>query len=481
MGGVVVFIVIIALLAARRRGNRAIWVDRLVGLTFLRLLLLIFIPTFLLPGGSVGVVLFVLVAVVLFFPSLALKYIVVPLGWPRFAYWAARCSWPMPVLREYGAGAAVYGALALARRSPAPQSIDWLADKIEQSQMQRGAALVAAGLLAALRGDRRQARSLLLIADTLHRRFISNGVRVIARDWLVADAARIGDWPEVIRLGRRGYDDSRRWSYAVARIGERLSSDPGAAAAWRLWLCWVMAPRRWATWPLLRRALQVPRVTKPAEVVPLVAATLPEALAHLARVLGNPFTCDGASLAAATSAVDAALDDPATLALADQRLRGLGTNADAAAVIPGLRTRLVDSLVPLIEQNPRLARAENRGSILDQAVERVRLRLFRDLEAQCKDYDARRHQQSYTKPLVEWETWALLRNAADRLLQLAPDSENALFRAMYVPVCNFAVHQHNSYRRLPLAHDMYAWLHRHARNDPEATRLLLGNMKASDG
>jgi hypothetical protein len=242
-----------------------------------------------------------------------------------------------------------------------------------------------------------------------------------------------------------------------------------------------MAPRRWATRPLLRRALAVPRVTKPMQVEPFAAATLPEALAHLARMLGSPFAGDGASLAAATSAVDAALDDPATLALADQRLRALGTNVDAAVVIHGLRTRLTDSLVPLLEQSPRLARAENRGGILDQAVERVRLRLFRDVEAQCKDYDARRNRDSYVKPLSEWETWAVLRDAADRLLHLAPDSENALFRAMYVSVCNFAVYQHNSYRRLPLAYDMYAWLHRHARNDPEATRLLLGNMKASEG
>jgi hypothetical protein len=482
MGGVVLIIVIIVFLASRRQGHSSPRVNRIFVVSFWKLLPLAVLFGFAVATGPVGLVWLVPAAILFLLPSLILKNVVVPLGWPRFAYWAARCCYPMAVVNEYSAGAAVYGALALARTAPTPQSIDWLTDQIEQSQVQHGAAVAASGLLAALRGDRRQARSLLLVADALHREAIPAGARVIARDWLVADAARIGNWPEIIRLDRVGSRPATRWSYVLARIGERLSGDPRGCYDWQLLVYWTVAPHRRATWPLLRRALAVRRVTKPAGIEPPAAApSLPQALGHLARELDHAFARDGASFAAAVRAVDAALDDPATPALADQRLRALGTNGEAAAVISGLRMRLVDSLVPVIEESPRLARAEDRGSILDQAVERVRLRLFRDVEAQCKDYDARRNQQGYTKPLVEWETWAVLRDAGDRLLQLAPDSEIALFRAMYVSVCNFAVYQHNTYRRLPLAHDMYAWLHRHARSDPEATRLLLGNMKASEG
>jgi hypothetical protein len=481
MGSVVVIIVIIAFLAARRSGGGvATWVNTLFWVSFCKFMLLALLLGFAIALGPMALVALVPVAILLFMPSLVLRRIIVPLGWPRFAYWVARCSWPMAMVTEHSAGASVYGALALARGSPLPQSIEWLQVKIDESKVQRGAALVAAGLLAALRGDRQQARSLLLMADMLHRKFIPSGVRVIARDWLVADAARIGNWPDVIRLGLHGHDDTLRWSHALARIGARLIRDPQAWPNWALWLCWAMAPRRRATLPLLRRALLVPRATKAAKVEPAAAATLPDALADLARVLDNAFAHDGISFAAAVGAVDAALDDPVAQALADRRLRALGTNADAAAVISGLRTRLVDSLVPLIEESPRLARGGNRSGILDQAVERVRHRLFRDVEAQCKDYDARRNRDSYVKPSAEWETWARLRNCADRLLELAPDSELALFRATYVPVCNFAVYQHNTYRRLPLAHDMYSWLHRHAHSDPEAIRLLVGNMKASE-
>jgi len=481
MGGVVLIIVIIVFLASRKSGGGSTFVNAVFWVSFCKIALLAILLGFAIAAGPVALGLFAPVAVLVFLPSLVLKHVIVPLRWPRFAYWVARCLFPLAVVSEHSAGAAVYGALALARRSPLPQSIDWLQNKIDQSKAQRGAALVATGLLAGLRGDRRRTRSLLQVADALHHRAIPAGVRVIARDWLVADAARIGNWPEIIRLDRRGSRPATRWSYALARIGERLSDDPHGCANWQLWVYWAVAPRRRAMLPLLRRALQVPRVTKPGQVEPPAAAALPDALGQLACVLDHAFAYDGTSFAAAVSAVDAALDEPAAHALADRRLRALGTNADAAAVISGLRARLVDSFVPLIEESPCLARAENRSSILDQAVERVRLRLFRDVEAQCKDYDARRNRQGFTTVLAEWETWAVLRDAADRLLQLAPDSENALFRAMYVPVCNFAVYQHNTYRRLPLANEMYSWLHRHARNDPEAIRLLLGNMKASEG
>src|SRR5262249_57802436 len=114
---------------------------------------------------------------------------------------------------------------------------DWLAHRVNLAQAPRGAGVVAAGLLAALRGDRRQAGALLRIADTAPQKFIPVSVRTIARDWLVADAARTGDWREVVRLGRRGRG-SLRWSSALAGFGERLIGDPQAGRDWLLWLSW---------------------------------------------------------------------------------------------------------------------------------------------------------------------------------------------------------------------------------------------------
>jgi len=167
--------------------------------------------------------------ILLLAPNFVLKQIVVPLGWPRFAYWVARACGPAQSMHEAGVGAAFYGALALMRQPRSTQAINWLAARANKTPAARGAGAVTAGLLAALRGDRHRARCLFLIADALPPKLVAASVRVVARDWLVADAARLGDWHEVIRLGRRGRA-SLRWSYLLARIGERPERPPRLAA-----------------------------------------------------------------------------------------------------------------------------------------------------------------------------------------------------------------------------------------------------------
>jgi hypothetical protein len=500
MGGVGLLIFIILFFALRRGGASSLpkvfW-----QVAFWKFLMFVAVLPLIAMTGLVGVAVLVLEIILLLAPALVLRWIVVPLGVPRVAYWGATYCWPFEVIHESSAGAAFYGALALTRRPSSTQAIDWLEESVNRAQPVRGAGVVAAGLLAALRGDRHRARCLFLVADGLHRKLIPKRVRAIARDWLVVDAARIGNWHGVIRLGRRGYDDSLRWSYAIARIGERLSGDPRGCWAWRLWLCWLVAPRRLATFALLRRALAVPRAPKQAAAEPAVAADLPEALARLASLLENRYAHDGRSFAASVCAVDAALDGPATRTLVGQRLLALGAcsekvesgslqdmrppedateRPDVDALMSGVRARLADLLVPLIEESPMLTSGEVRGPILDQAVERVRLRLFRDIEAQCKDYNDRLKGETSLPTVAEWETWALMRDAANRVLELDPESEIALFHAMYVPVCNFAVFQHNKCMRRTLAHEIYSWLHRHSQSDPSAAQLLLGNVRASE-
>jgi hypothetical protein len=477
MAGVAVLFIVIWILASRRRGSSIsltprfwVWAGKYA--------LLVVLPIIFGAAGIVGWALLVPVFILLFAPTFVLELIVVPLGLPRVAYWIARCCVPLGLGKEAGAGGALYGARALARRPSCPQTIGWLEQKAIHARSLRGAGVVAAGLLAALHGDRHRARSLFLVADTLPRTFIPSKARAVARDWLVADAARIGNWREVIRLGRRG-KDSLRWSYAVARIAERLAGDPRCCDGRLLWLCSMAAPRRRFTLPLLRRALAVPSTPKQTAAEQSVAGDLPDALADLARLLENRFAHDGRSLARSVSAVDAALDCSATRAGIQQRLLALGAQPDADAVLAGFRTRLAGLLAPLIEEAPNFAGGKDRAPTLDRAIEQVRARLFRDIAAQCKDYDDRRQRESSLDTLAEWRAWAATRESADRLLELAPDSENALFQAMYVPVCNFAVFQHNVFSRTPLAHEIYSWLHRHARSNPSASQHLLKNMRAS--
>jgi len=418
--------------------------------------------------------------VFLFAPAPFFKAIVVPLGMPRFAYWATRCCGPVELMKDAGAGAALYGALALARRGASPKTLDWLAQRAKRARSVKGAGVATGGLLAALRGEHERARALFLLADTLPAKLISGSVRVVARDWLVADAAQYGNWREVVRLGRRG-QQGFRWSNAVAQMGRRLLGDPDSPHDWLLWLCWLVAPRRRATWPLLRRALAVKPRRLPVAPEPAVTQELPEALAAFAQGLAGRFAQDSGSLVRAVGAVEGALARPSTRALIERRLPALGARGDADAIIDGFRRRVIDLVDPLIEEQPQLAGDDDRGSLLDEAVGRIRSRLFREIGAQCKDCNERQQQQISLEALTEWEIWAAMRDAADRLLALSPGSEHALFHTMYVPMCNYAVFQHNICKRIALAHDIFAWLRRHSESDVSACELLSKNMKAGQG
>jgi hypothetical protein len=486
LGGLILLLIFIV---ASLRSDGSTWLPRLFWVSFWKFALLGFVllPAAILSsgfdGGYVGSALLLFAAVLLFAPAFVVTRIAVPLGWPRVAYWTARSCWTMEVIKEYGAGAALYGALALARKPSGAPAIDWLEQKITRSQTMRGAGVATAGLLAALRSNRERARSLLLIADASDRPFISRRARAAARDWLVADAAQIGNWREVVRLSRHKLV-TLRWSYAVARMAERLLGEPGAWRDWQLWLCWIVAPRRRATLALLLRALAIVRVPKqsaePSAVEQPPAKTLPDALAQLVRVLAGGLAQDGSALVRSLAQVDAALDSAGTRSLVRERFLGLGVDKhDNEAVTAAVRQRLADLIAPLVEEAPRLVACCSEAPILGAAIEQVRLRWFRDVEAQCRDYHSRYERESSLDAVGEWATWATTRGTAERLLALAPGSEQALFQAMYVPVCNFAVFQHNTCKRVVLAHEIYTWLHRHAGSDAAASKLLAGNMKAS--
>jgi hypothetical protein len=420
-----------------------------------------------------GEVIRAVLLVLILAPTTILRWILVPLRMPRVAYWTVRICWPLGLVKEVRAGAVMFGALALARKGVADEAVTWLEQRLRRAEPMKGAAVVAAGLLAALRKDDDLARCLFAMADRMDRRLISRSVRAIARDWLVVDAARVGNWQRVIRLGRSG-SSWLRWSYSMARIAERLTGNPRAWRSWQLWPCFLLASRRRVTYPLFRRALAVPvRRSSQPEAAPIVAE-LPLALGGLARALEG--ASDGEALARSINAVDCQLDSMRDKI--EGRLNALGSRADAGAILSAFRQRLIDLVTPLIEEDPYLAREAQPGTIMEQAVWQVRRRLFGDVEARCKDYRERTQERSALDQLAEWETWAKLHSSADQLLELDPDVENTLFQTVFAPVCNFAAFQHNTRKRIALAHDMFVWLLRHARNDPQARQLLARNVQA---
>lgn len=422
-------------------------------------------------SAIVHVVLFVLI----WAPTLLLRWIVVPLRMPRTAYWMVRICFPLGLIKEIEAGAVVYGALALIRTSPSGKAIGWLERRLRNAETIQGAGVVAAGLLAVLRKDIDRARGLFTTADRMHARLIPQSMRTIARDWLVVDAARAGNWHRVIRLGLSG-TNRLRWSYTMARIAERLTGAPQARPNWRLWLGFLLAPRRRLTYPLFRRALAVPRHRSVQPDTPGSITGLPLALGGLARALESANAHDGELLARSIDAVDRELDSMRPTI--EQRLGMLGGRGDTGSVLSQFRQGLIDLAIPLIEDDPSLARAAQLGSILEQAAWQVRRRLLGDIESQCRDYRERTAAEDSLDLIAEWETWAKMSSSANRLLELDSAAENVLFQMVYAPVCNFAVYQHNGRKRIALAHDMFVWLLQYANNAPDARQLLAKNVQA---
>jgi hypothetical protein len=419
-------------------------------------------------------VLHVVAFVLIWAPTPLLRWIVVPLRMPRSAYWTVRICFPLGLIKEIEAGAVVYGALALARKKSSDETISWLERKLRNAETIQGAGVVAAGLLAALRKDIGRARGLLATADRMHWRLIPGSIRAIARDWLIVDAARVGNWHRVIRLGMSS--DRLRWSYNMARIAERLTGAPQARPNWLLWQCFLSAPRRRLTYPLFRRALAVPRRRSEPLDAPASATGLPLALGELARALEGANAHDGELLDRSIDAVDRELDS--VHPMIEQRLGMLGGRGDPSSVRSLFRHRLIDLAIPLIEDDPYLARTAQQDSIMEQAAWQVRRRLMGDIESQCRDYRERTAGEDSLDLVAEWETWARLNSSADRLLELDSAAENVLFQMVYAPVCNFAVYQHNGRKRIALAHDMFVWLLRYAHDTPEARQLLAKNVQA---
>jgi hypothetical protein len=420
-----------------------------------------------------GEVIRVVLLVLIWAPTTILRWTVVPLRMPRLAYWIVMVCWPLSVVKELRAGGVIFGALSLARTGASDEAIRWLEQRLRGAEPMQGAAVVAAGLLAALRKNDDLARRLFAVADRMDKRLISRSVRAIARDWLVVDAARVGNWQRVIRLGRGG-SSWLRWSYSMARIAERLTGDPRAWRSWQLWPCFLLAPRRRATYPLFRRALAVPVCRSAQPDATPSAAELPLALGALARAIDG--ASDGEALTRSIDAVARQLDSLRDTI--EQRLKALGGRSDAGTILSALRQRLIDLVTPLIEEDPYLAREAQRGSIMEQAVWQVRRRLFGDVEARCKDYRERTQERSALDLVAEWEAWAMLHGSADQLLELDPNVESLLFQTVFAPVCNFAAFQHNGRKRIALAHDMFIWLLRHARSDAQARELLAKNVQA---
>ncbi len=410
-------------------------------------------------------------------PTLLVGPLLLRLRRPQLAYWTMRCCMPLRYAGNQHAGAVLYATLSGTRMRDPADACTWLAGCLRRKPVDGVIGQTILGTLAAMQGDRVTAQCLFDSIDARPSRPRRSIVRITARDWLVMDATRRGDWAAAMHFADRGRSVSR-WSVAVAAMAQAIAGLP--CPKWRLWLLWLIAPRRLRLRPLLQRALTAGR--RPSEADPAPPCDLPAALVlladRLARIARHSGEVGSAEFLAAVHWVTIRLEGTDVAMQLGQRLATLDSTRShgAAAVLSEFKSQLVKLILPVIAAHPKLAAGGRDHPIIAEALRRLRETAFESIEMRAKDLAQRAAKKQALDTLPEWQSWAMLCDEANRLLALQPEAEATLFEAVLQPILSYAVFQHNDLTRKPFAQDIFRWLRAHAHGDRRIFELLDKNI-----
>jgi hypothetical protein len=404
-------------------------------------------------------------------PTLLVGPLVVWLGMPRLAYWSLRCCLPLHYAGNAHAGAMLYAALSATRMREPATACAWLNERFRAKPLTGVIGQTVLGHLAAAQGDQVTARCLFESIDARPRRPRQWIVRVTARDWLVMDAARRGDWPAVVRHATRA--GTTRWSRAVGGMA-RAFAGLAPLPNWQLWPLWLIAPRRAQLYPLLQRALAAGVQRKNPDIA--CPPDLPAALAVLADVLTRKVS--SADFMAAVRWVALRLESTEVKVHVGQRLAALDQTLSHGgdAVLSLCNSDVVELIVPVLAANPQLVAEDRDQPIIAEALRRIQGTAFESIEMRTRDLARRAEQKHALDTLSEWQPWAILCNEANQLLALQPEAKATLFEVMWRPLVKYAVFQHNDMTRHAYAQDIFRWLRAHAHVGHQAVAMLDKNI-----
>ena len=376
-------------------------------------------------------------------------------------------------------GPVLAGALALlARKAHHERLATWLEGQLGKPGALGAAGVVAAGLIAASRGQRDAARDLMHNAASFEAERAPGAARVIANEWLVADAAARGDWATVMRLGVRldvASPQTRFLAFAAARVRrEPLIGEPSATDAGLRWLWW-RSPDRRRNRPLLLQALASPRVLHPRRPAP--PAPPPPPPIDPASFAGDPLAYAQALHALWTSAEgvekslsptllialckawDVAFAGPA-LARLGARVQALATVTRAEAAQGQLRRTVAEELAQLAAraQIP-LAVLIEAGGIGAEAALLLRAELLGEVEKQNQALRQRTVAKRGLPAVEELREWNSLRRAYERAALLGGlEVRRLMFPDIHLHVCNYAVWLWNERKEYAISTPLFRWL-----------------------
>ncbi len=430
-----------------------------------------------------------------------------PLGWVRPTYYAARyCNdaWG----RDRTGGAAFAGAWALMQQAePSSADLAWLRARIGEASALTPATLGAHGLLAAIRGDRAEARAFLEAVSLFDHRIAAPLLRERAIDWLVADAASEGRWAHVITLtsppsaARRTTrerslaefffeqgkievglspdaalpHDLSEESRLVRGIAQRILDAPDAPDDAQLEVLWQQIP-------LHRRPdraiLQLARRSRPAPAVcrdqtqPEDGDLLITALSRHVDLLQRP---DPAQMAAAAEAWEIALDEIGPR-LADRAIQLGALRGDPLATI---RSGIEQILSEIADAGQIALQDLDRGGLQGSARDRLREELLSAIELAVDALQRRVDAKRWLPALEEAREWLLLARLYAEGVEAGGDEiRRLMFRSLYHPLSSLSVELHNHRGERWLSNAITRWLLReaHAAGDQRAVELQERNL-----
>ncbi|MBI2374035.1 MAG: hypothetical protein HYV07_08555 [Deltaproteobacteria bacterium] len=416
------------------------------------------------------------------------RSICVPRGWVRAAQFFASHSYVelAASARDVGRVAAAWSLSFRTDRTTLEDTASRLGE-VPEGHVFGALDMMTHGFLAAARGDLALARRLFDEAPLFATSATPGEMLEIARDYSIADAAASGDWPRAHALGADPAG-TRRAKFLGMAASRLLGIE--VIGAHRFRFAWVTSGAPFALRPIYERALrQAPGsaaevapepVTLPSEAEgrPLTTAmTLELALARrpAASVLDRDLERLG-------RAWDAALLEAELLA--SRRARELGADPKGAMEVIVEDAR--DGLIALAERSRldlgSLGEREPSSRILGDAARAHRNATMQDLEAHVEALRRRIEAKRALSLFDEWRDFDATRAAFEASLEVGgPPLRRIAFPAIHAPLCAFAVWLTNERRQPRLAHAVFSWLLKLARDvdDAEAIALEERNVRAT--
>lgn len=417
------------------------------------------------------------------------RHVLAPLGLVRASYYVAYLAWHRILDRE--GSALVAAAIALHRQAePDPADVAWIEERIQKNAPMRGGGIVAAGAMAALRGDREAARALFESVRSLDTAVCSASMREIAAEWLAAEAAARGDWEKVVELGAGGWLAGRT-NALLASVGKRLLGHEDAPSRASLALQWLLAPRRMHTLEIVERALSVQDGAAPPgddlddEGSGPVSIGAPEGdllaralSAHVALLAAKKPTAK--DVARVGRAFDLAFAEEDAGRGIEERGALLGAMR-AHAVLARLRADVEESLFQLMKAH-RLAlddAIDEPGEVAGSAQRRLRDETLAVIEALSDAVRRRVSERRALSPIDEWREFTALRIAYERGVGSGgPELRYLAFTKVHGDLCALAVWLFNERKERPIANAMFRFLLLEATavGDSEAITLQTKNV-----